>query len=136
VGLVQDDTRVLAHVRIDQRLSKQQTVRHVLDLRVRPGAVLESDRVPDLLSETATDLFGDSFGDRCGSDSTRLGTPDLTSVGETFLGEILGELGCLSRAGLSDDDEDGILHDTSGSSQRNDLCKRKKKEDGQTSRTA
>ena len=51
VRLVQHDAGVAAHLGVDQRLPQQHTVRHVLDLCLRRGAVLEPDRVADLLTQ-------------------------------------------------------------------------------------
>ena len=51
VGLVQHDTAVAPHLGVDQRLSQQHTVRHVLDLGLGAGAVLETDGVAHLLTQ-------------------------------------------------------------------------------------
>ena len=109
MSLVENDARVLAHVRIDESLSKQQTVGHVLDLGIRSSAVLESNGVTDVLSESTSDLLSDSFGDRRGGDSTRLSASDLSSIRESSFGEVLGHLSGLSGSSLSDNDEDGVL---------------------------
>ena len=48
VSLIQHDDGVLAQFRVDQTLSQQHTVCHVLDHRLRAGAVLETDGVAHL----------------------------------------------------------------------------------------
>lgn len=48
VSFIQHDDRVLAQFRVDQALSQQHTVRHVLDDRLRAGAVLKTDGVTHL----------------------------------------------------------------------------------------
>jgi hypothetical protein len=109
VCLVEHENRVLRHVGVDETLPLQHTVRHVLDLGLGTGAIFETNRVADLLAETASDLLGDTLGDRHGGDTTRLGTADLELVGESSFGEVLGHLGRLARSRVSDDDEDLVL---------------------------
>ena len=48
VGLVQHDDVVGGQVAVDETLSEQHTLRHVLDLGLRARAVLETDRVANL----------------------------------------------------------------------------------------
>lgn len=50
VSLVQHDEGVLAHVRVDQTLPLQHSMRHVLDHRLCAGAVLKADGVAHLKS--------------------------------------------------------------------------------------
>ena len=49
VGLVQHDDGVLTHVRIYQTFPLQHTMCHVLDHRLRAGAVLKTDGVAHLV---------------------------------------------------------------------------------------
>ena len=49
VRLVEHDDGVLLEVRVDQALPEQHAVRHVLDFRLGARAVLEADRVADLI---------------------------------------------------------------------------------------
>jgi hypothetical protein len=109
VGLVEDDARVGAHVGVDQRLSQEEAVRHVLDLGLGTGAVLEADRVANLFAEPATNLFGDALGDRRRRDTTRLRAANLAAVGKALLGQELRHLRRLARSRLADDDQDIVL---------------------------
>lgn len=109
VRLVEHEHAVLAHVGVDEALSLEHAVRHVLDLGIGTRAVLEPDRVPDFLAEAAPDLFGDALGDRHGGDSTRLRAANLEPVGVPGFGEVLRHLRRLARPGVADNDEDLIL---------------------------
>lgn len=51
VGFIQHDNGVLAQLRVDQTLSQQHTVCHVLDHSLRAGAVLKTDSVTHLESK-------------------------------------------------------------------------------------
>ena len=107
--LVEHDNGVCADVGVDETLSLEHTVRHVLDARLRARAVLETDRVADFLPKTASDLLRDTLRDGHGGDTTRLRAADLELVGVTGFGEILGHLGRLAGTGVTDDDEDLVL---------------------------
>ena len=109
VRLVEHEHAVLAHVGVDEALSLEHAVRHVLDLGIGTRAVFEPDRVPDFLPEAAPDLFGDALGDRHGGDSTRLRAANLEPVGVPRFGEVLRHLRRLARAGVADNDEDLVL---------------------------
>ena len=61
--LIQDTEIKMAKQTPDLR-----TVRHVLDDGLLRRAVLEANRVADLLSELAPKLFGHTLGDRHGRD--------------------------------------------------------------------
>ena len=102
--LVQHDNGVLSDVRVDQALALQHTIRHVLDARLRTGAILETDGIPDLLTKTATDLFTDTFRHRHSSDTTGLRTPYKTVGAVAILVKELCQLRGLSRASLADND--------------------------------
>ena len=54
VGLVQHDDLVLQQISVDQTLPQQHAVRHVLDLRLRAGAVLKADGVAHLGHDKTT----------------------------------------------------------------------------------
>ena len=56
VRFVQDDDAVRAHGLVQQTLTQQHAVRHIFDHRLRPGAVLETDRIAHLLAQAASDL--------------------------------------------------------------------------------
>ena len=112
VGLVQHDARIVAHVLIDQRFSKEHTISHVLDLGGVRGAVLESDGVADLLSQDAASFFSHSLGDTHGGHPTRLGAPDdLAFADEPGLQKVLGHLRRLTRPGLPYHDQELVSLD-------------------------
>ena len=92
VSLVEHEHRILRHVGIDEALSLQHTVRHVLDLGLGTCAVLESNGVADLLTETTPDLLGDALGDGHGGDATRLSAANLKLISEAGFGEVLRHL--------------------------------------------
>ena len=58
--------------RVVHGLAQQHAVGHVLDDRLRRGAILEADRIAHLLPEPAAKLLGDALGDRHGGDAARL----------------------------------------------------------------
>ena len=110
VSLVKHNDRVLRAERVDQTLSLQHTVRHVLDARLRARAVLETDRVADFLPKTATDLLCDTLRDGHGGDTTRLGAAYPALVRVACLGEVLDHLRGLAGTGVADDDEYLVLY--------------------------
>ena len=57
VGLVQHEDRVLAQVGVDKALSQKHTFCHVLDLRLGGCAVLETNGVAHLLTQTTPELL-------------------------------------------------------------------------------
>ena len=59
-----------------QVFSHEHAVRHVLNHGRRARAVLEPNRVPDLLAQIAAELLGDSFSHGHRRNPPRLGTPD------------------------------------------------------------
>lgn len=136
VGLVQHDDGVLAQFRVDQTLPQQHTVRHVLDDRLGTSAVLKPDGITHLqktqpiscseiqqisggsikmvaethfLSQTAAVLLRDSLGDGHGGDTTGLRAADLPSGGVTCFCQVLRDLRGLTRARLSNDDENLVV---------------------------
>ena len=90
--LVQHDDGVLADVGVDETLSLEHTIRHVLDARLRTCAVLETDCVPDFLPQPAPNFLRDTLGDRHGGDTPRLCTTDLALVSKAILGQVLSHL--------------------------------------------
>ena len=108
--LVEHDDRVLAHIRINETLSLEHTVRHVLDLCLWTRTVLETDRVPDFLPKTASNLLRDTLRDGHGSDTTRLGAAYPALVRVACLGEVLDHLRGLAGTSVADDNEHLMLH--------------------------
>ena len=94
--LVEHNDRVLDHIRINETLSLEHAVRHVLDLRLGACTVLKTDRVADFLAQPTPDFLSDTLRDGHGGDTTRLGAANLATVGETGFGEVLRHLGCLA----------------------------------------
>ena len=94
--LVEHDDRVLAHIRINETLSLEHTVRHVLDLRLGARTVFETDRIADFLSQPTPHFLGHTLRDGHGGDTTGLGAAYLATVGETSFGEVLCHLGGLA----------------------------------------
>ena len=60
VGLVQHDDLVLHQIPVNQTLSQQHAVRHVLDLGLRAGAVLKTDGVAHLGQDSNRVTPGDT----------------------------------------------------------------------------
>lgn len=52
MSLIQDDDTVVLQLIIQQALTQQHTIRHVLDVCLRAGAVLKADGVANLHSTT------------------------------------------------------------------------------------
>ena len=104
--LVENKHRVAVEVRLIERLSQQNTVRHVLDLGFVRCDVLESNRVTDRSAELTSHFFTNTFRDRHGSDTTRLGTSDEAVGAVTVLIQELSELCRLSGTRFTNDDDD------------------------------
>jgi len=100
VGLVEHDDRVLRKGGVEQALTQEHTVCHVGDLGLGAGAVLETNGVADLLTQTAAKLFGNTLGNRHGCNTTRLGAANLALERKTLFRKVLCHLrrliaGCL-----------------------------------------
>lgn len=65
------------------------TVSHVFDECVGSGAVFETDRIADLLSESTAELLRHSLCHRHGRHTTRLRTADLTPGGVARFRQVL-----------------------------------------------
>ncbi|KAF3853914.1 hypothetical protein F7725_014602 [Dissostichus mawsoni] len=99
VSFVQHDDGVLAQLRIDETLSQQHTVRHVLDDRLRAGAVLETDAV----------LLRDPLGHGHGGHTTGLCAADLPPGGVAGLRQVLSDLRGLTGPCLSNHNQDLVV---------------------------
>ena len=104
--LVKHDDRILRAQRVNETLPLQHTVRHVLDAGFGARAVLETDRVPDLLAQPAANLLSDTLRDGHGGDTTGLGTPNDAKRAVPIFVQELCKLSGLSRTGLTDHDDD------------------------------
>ena len=83
-------------------LPHQHTVGHVLDLRFGGGDILETDRVSNFSSESATVLLGDALGNRHSCDTTRLRAANHSLLCHSHFGKVLGHLGGFSTSRFSD----------------------------------
>mmetsp|Transcript_21861 Transcript_21861/g.43414 ORF Transcript_21861/g.43414 Transcript_21861/m.43414 type:complete len:273 (-) Transcript_21861:754-1572(-) len=101
MSLIEHDHIVSAQLCVQQCLSQQHTVRHVLDDCLWRRTVLKSDRVPDLLPKTAPVLFGNTFGNGHRCHSPRLGAPDDAPHSVSSLRHVLSHLGSLPTSCLS-----------------------------------
>lgn len=112
VSFVNDHTRVTSQIRFGQEFPQKHTIRHVFDLSLVTRAILESNGISNLPSQSTSYFFSYTSGDRHGSDSTRLSTSNLLAVFTvTGLHEVLRELSRLARSSFSFDDEDLIVCD-------------------------
>lgn len=107
--LVQHDHGVSANVGVDETLALQHAIRHVLDPGLWAGAILETDGVTDFLPKATSNFFSHTFGNRHRSYTSRLCAAYLASVGEAILSKVLSHLGCLSRASITDNNQDLML---------------------------
>ena len=57
VRLIQHDDAVLHEVRVDEALTQQHALSHVLNLCLWTRAVLETDRVADLVTKNIVEIF-------------------------------------------------------------------------------
>ena len=107
--LVHNDTGVFVQVWFYQRLSEQHTIRHVFDLSLLAGAVLETNGIYDLTTQLDLHLFADALCNTHSCNATRLCTPDKSLLCVAILKQELGQLSRLSRARLTDDDDDLVV---------------------------
>lgn len=110
MGLIQHNDGILADVWVDETLSLEHTIRHVLDARFRTRAVLETDRVTDFLSKPATNFLRHTFRHGHCSYTPGLSATYLAPVSEALLGQILGHLRRLAGTGITNNDKDLVLY--------------------------
>jgi len=113
VSFIKHDDGVPSDIRINDTFSLQHTVRHELDLGLGACAILETDRIPDLLAQPTAHFFCHSLCDRHGGNTTRLRTTNLPALGETCFCEVLDDLRGLPGSRVSDDDKDLVLQGSS-----------------------
>lgn len=107
--LVEHDQAVLRQRVVEKRLPEQHTVRHVLDHSLGRRAVLESNRVPNLLAESASKLLSHALRHGHRRHAPRLSAPDPSPAGVTALRQVLGHLRRLTGSGLADDHEHLVI---------------------------
>jgi hypothetical protein len=106
---IQHDHRILVEIWVSKAFSLEHAVRQVLDLRLRVRKVLETDRIANLLTEGAGDLFCNTFCHGHGSDATGLCATDSTAVCVSVFEKILRHLSCFAGSSFPDNDEDLML---------------------------
>mmetsp|Transcript_64460 Transcript_64460/g.168752 ORF Transcript_64460/g.168752 Transcript_64460/m.168752 type:complete len:233 (+) Transcript_64460:1668-2366(+) len=109
VGLVHDHCTVPIQVRLDQRLTQQHTIRHVLDERVLVCAILEADGIPDSRPQFAALLISNPLCHRHGGNTSWLGTSNQPVESVACFVEVLGKLRRLSGSRLPDAHENLVL---------------------------
>ena len=109
VSFVEHDDRVLREIWIQQALSQKHTICHILDDGLWRCTIFETDSVTDFFSESATELFCDTLGDRHSRHTTWLSTADLAPLAEAVFDEILSHLRRFTRTSFSNDYKDLIV---------------------------
>ena len=102
-----------ADVGVDETLSLEHTIGHVLDPSLRTGAVLETDRVSHLLTKTAPDLLSDTLSHGHSRNTPWLRAANLALVCESRFGKVLSHLRRFARASITDDNQHLVLRGTS-----------------------
>ena len=105
------ETLIATEEAITLRLGEQDAVRHELDEPLRAGAILKAHLVPDQLAKRRAELFGYARRDCAGRDAARLRVANDAGDATTGLEADLRQLGGLSRACLTADDDHGMLLD-------------------------
>ena len=82
--------------------SHEHAVRHIFDHGRRARAVLEANRVPDLLSQIAAELLGDALRHTHRRDAPRLRAADHAATRQAHLGHVLRHLSGFATTGLAD----------------------------------
>ena len=117
VRLVDDDHAVLAEEQIRLNLPKQDTVRHELDARLVPDALIVTHLVPDVAAQGNVQLRGDARGGGRHRHAPRLrhghraGVRRAVGVAVPGFVQKLRHLRRLAAPGLAADDHDGIRVD-------------------------
>jgi hypothetical protein len=111
VGLVDDQGVVFGQAAVGLGFGQEHAVCHDLDIGLTGRPVLKADLVADRTADGLAQLLGDAVGDSDGRDPARLGTGDLAADATAGLEAHLGDLGALTAAGLSRDDDDGMALD-------------------------
>mmetsp|Transcript_1473 Transcript_1473/g.3565 ORF Transcript_1473/g.3565 Transcript_1473/m.3565 type:complete len:213 (-) Transcript_1473:1550-2188(-) len=96
MGLVQNNHTVLRELVVQQALSQQHTISHVFDHGVCGCAVLKTDGIPHLFTQTAAKLLGHTLGHAHGGNTPGLRAANLALCSEAHLCQVLCHLGGLS----------------------------------------
>ena len=101
MGFINDNGVVLVQRRIFMGFGQKNAVGHHFDAGCCADGILETDFVPDGLSQRFIQFLGDTAAHRCGRDTARLGNAD-PSVNSPAGGHAeLGQLGGFPGTGFS-----------------------------------
>ena len=110
--LVNDEGRVAAQQLVVLDFGEQNTVGHELDGAVFADLGGESHLVADGFANLLSELFGDAFGHGTRGEAARLGVADEALLAQAELEAHLGNLGGLTGAGFTRDDDDLVVADS------------------------
>ena len=116
MGLVHDDRVVAAQLGVGLDLRQQDAVGHELDQGVLADLLGETHLVADdaVTPDRGAQLGGDALGHAARGNAPRLGVADHPGHAPAQLQADLGQLGGLTAAGLTGDDDDLVLGDGGG----------------------
>ena len=109
--LVNDEGRVAAQQLVVLNFGEQNTVGHELDGAVFADLGGESHLVADGFADLLSEFFGDAFGHGARGEAARLGVTDEALLAQAELEAHLGNLGGLTGAGFTRDDDDLVVAD-------------------------
>ena len=110
--LVNDEGRVAAQQLVVLNFGEQNTVGHELDGAVFADLGGESHLVADGFADFLAEFFGDAFGHGTRGEAARLGVADEALLAQAELEAHLGNLGGLTGAGFTRDDDDLVVADS------------------------
>ena len=110
--LVNDEGGVAAQQLVVLNFGEQNTVGHELDGAVFADLGGESHLVSDGFADLLAELFGDAFGHGTRGEAARLGVADEALLAQAELEAHLGNLGGLTGAGFTRDDDDLVVADS------------------------
>ena len=110
--LVNDEGRVAAQQLVVLNFGEQNTVGHELDGAVFADLGGESHLVADGFANLLAELFGDAFGHGTRGEAARLGVANQALLAQAELEAHLGNLGGLTGAGFTRDDDDLVVADS------------------------
>ena len=110
--LVDDEGRVAAQQLVVLDFGEQNTVGHELNGAVFADLGGESHLVADGFANLLAELFGDAFGHGTRGEAARLGVANQALLAQAELEAHLGNLGGLTGAGFTRDDDDLVVADS------------------------